>query len=222
MIVSGRPPQRSVGTRLEAEHAAAHQHEERRARTATHSTAQPRLPERADAAHDEQRRAAAMVAIAGPPLLVERIAAEDDEARTSRRPRPSRRRRRARPGRRRRRVATPRCSSAQFSERAAATSRRADADHARSPTALVQSPNRLRAQPGDGAGGATGAGRGAIGVKAAATAQRSLIAARAVVPVHERRGRQRRRQVHRMMIAMHSTARPVWFSAVLAIDTTSG
>ncbi len=25
-----------------------------------------------------------------------------------------------------------------------------------------------------------------------------------------------------MMIAMHSTARPVWFSDVLAIDTTSG
>jgi hypothetical protein len=68
----------------------------------------------------------------------------------------------------------------------------------------------------------TGAARGSIGVKVAAIVQRSLMAERLLYQFMNAEIDSESVRYTAMMMAMHSTARPVWFSAVVAIETTSG
>ena len=67
----------------------------------------------------------------------------------------------------------------------------------------------------------TGAARGVMGVKTAAN-QRSLIAERRLYQFMNTEIESESVRYTAMMIEMHSTARPVWFNAVVAIETTSG
>ena len=67
-----------------------------------------------------------------------------------------------------------------------------------------------------------GAGRAAMGWKVAAMPQRSWIAARRLYQFMNAEVESDITRYTAMMMAMASTARPVWLSDVFAIDTTSG
>ena len=179
-------------------------------------------------------RPAAPVASCGPPLLVVRVAAEDDEsvllddhapagARAARRWQ-SRRRRAGqhrlhdRPVDQRRQVShssqSAAVSSVSGTLETVLRSRR---------TGCVRQPARRRR------GGACGASArlartiasGVIDCEVRA-AHRSLIAARLLYQFMKAEVVSEVVRYTAMMMAMHSTARPVWLIAVLAIDTTSG
>ena len=195
----------------------------RRASTATHSSASQGFQNQ----RTQLATSAATISDGGdhgPPLLLERVAAEEDDAVLLGDHAPAgagaaRRLAGVGVGARRRRAARPQSASA------GQQVQRQRRPAARWSAPLVQSPNRLRCSQGTTPSvrdrrrarrdRAEGVGHGA--------SQRSLMADALVVPVHQRRGAERGASGRpAMMMAMHSTARPVWLSVVLAIETTSG
>jgi len=89
-------------------------------------------------------------------------------------------------------------------------------------TLLCQLPNRLDRSQGSRPSVLIGAGRGAMGSNVAATAYLSLMAARLLYQFMNPLVDSEVVRYTSMMMAMHSTARPVWLIAVLVMETTSG